>query len=347
MSEDFNRRDFVRTGVGGASALVLGLGGRAFAATDRVLKVNTLASTAAVNVPMQTALRSELGKIAGYAPAEVHPTAKIPQIAQEVIAGAADLGDADVASTLAAAEAGADLKIIGLSYSNTSQVIVVNADKTKSLEDVAKNGGAIAVNSIGDFMYVMLIGVLTKRGIDPKKVNFIEMGSSGDRARALLVGRVDAVPMHVEQAAQLKERGNFQILVRPWQEYDNWFSAVIMTTGTWLKQDDNKVAAVAVLKATLLSFRKANSDFSWYKERVGDYASSKDLKAAGDDFLKPVWETLTKEIKAFPPNMETLDPGKFAKVIPIYKEAGALKGTVDLDKLIDRTYLAQAIKELT
>lgn len=346
MSKDFNRRDFVRTGIGGAGALVLGLGGCAFAATDRVLKVNTLASAAAVNVPLQTAMRSELGKIAGYAPAEMRPTAKIPQIAQEVIAGAADLGDADVASTLAAAEAGADLKIIGLSYSNTSQVIVVNADKTKSLEDIAKNGGAIAVNSIGDFMYVMLIGVLMKRGIDPKKVNFIEMGSSGDRARALLAGRVDAVPMHVEQAAQLKERGNFQILVRPWQEYDNWFSAVIMTTGTWLKQDDNKAAAVAVLKATLVSFRKTNSDFGWYKERVGDYASSKDLKAAGDDFLKPVWETLTKEIKAFPPNMETLDPGIFAKVIPIYKEAGALKGTVDLDKLIDRTYLAQAIKEL-
>jgi NitT/TauT family transport system substrate-binding protein len=102
-----------------------------------------------------------------------------------------------------------------------------------------------------------------------------------------------------------------------------------------------------VLKATLSSFRKTNSDLSWYKEAVRDYASSKDLKAAGDDFLKPVWETLTKEIKAFPPNMETLDPGKFAKVIPVYKEAGALKGTVDLDKLIDRTYLEQAIKELT
>ena len=326
--------------------LALGPVSKAFAQSGRVLKINTLASAAAINVPMQTALRSELQQIAGFAAPEVRPTAKISQIAQEVIAGSADLGDADVASTLAGAEAGADLKIIGLSYSNTSQCIVVNADKTKSLEDVAASSGTIAVNSIGDFMYVMLLGVLKKRNIDPKSVNFVEMGSSGDRARALLAGRVDAVPMHVEQAAQIATQGNFQILVRPWQEYSNWFSAVVVSTGKWLEADENKAAAVAVLKSVLTSFRKTNTDYDWYKARVGEYASSKDLKAAADDFLKPVWQTLTTEIKAFPGDMAPMIPDEFAKVIPVYKEAGVLKGTVDLDKVIDRTYLEQAVKEL-
>jgi NitT/TauT family transport system substrate-binding protein len=347
MFQSMNRRDLLKVGAGGLSVLALGSGAsRAFAATPRTLKINTLASAAAVNVPMQSALRSGLGKIEGFTAAEVRPTAKIPQIAQEVIAGAADLGDADVASTLAAAEAGADLKIIGLSYSNTSQVIVVNADKTKSLEEVAKNGGTIAVNSIGDFMYVMLVGVLIKQKIDPKSVNFIEMGSSGDRARALVAGRVDAVPMHVEQAAQLAQRGNFQILVRPWQEYGNWPSAAVIASSAWLKDDANKTAAVAVLKAILGSFRKTADDFAWYKSQVAEYASSKDLKAADDAFLKPVWTTLTTEIKAFPKAMDELNPDTFARVLPIYKEADALKGTVDLGKLIDRAYLDQALKEL-
>lgn len=336
----------MRATLTGMGVLALGPTAQALAQSGRVLKINTLASAAAINVPMQAALRSELAKLDGFAAPEVRPTAKIPQIAQEVIAGAADLGDADVASTLAGAEAGADLKIIGLSYSNTSQVIVVNADKTKSLEDVAAKGGTIAVNSIGDFMYVMLLGVLMKRGIDTKKVNFIEMGSSGDRARALLAGRVDAVPMHVEQAAQLATQGNFQILVRPWEEYSNWFSAIIITTGKWLEADENKAAAVATLKSVLTSFRKTNSDYDWYKSQVAEFASSKDLKSAGDDFLKPVWNTLTNEIKAFPNDMAPLTPDEFAKVLPVYKEAGALKGTVDLDKIIDRTYLEQALKEL-
>ncbi|MGQ4274667.1 ABC transporter substrate-binding protein [Terrihabitans sp. B22-R8] len=341
-----SRRDVMRTGLAGMGMLALGPVSGAFAQSGRALKINTLASAAAVNVPMQAALRTELPQLAGFAAPEVRPTAKIPQIAQEVIAGSADLGDADVASTLSGAEAGADLKIIGLSYSNTSQVIVVNADKTKSLKDVAKDGGTIAVNSIGDFMYVMLLGVLAKRGIDASSVNFIEMGSSGDRARALLAGRVDAVPMHVEQAAALAKQGNFQVLVRPWEEYDNWFSAVIIASGKWLQADENKAAAVAVLKATLTSFRKTNEDYDWYKARVAEYASSKDLKAAGDDVLKPVWTTLTTEIKAFPGDMAPLTPDEFAKVLPVYQKAGALKGTVKLDQVIDRTYLEQALKEI-
>ncbi|HEY0124295.1 MAG TPA: ABC transporter substrate-binding protein [Rhizobium sp.] len=341
-----NRRDVLRTGLAGACMIALGPISNALAQSGRVLKINTLASAAAVNVPMQAALRMELPKLAGFAAPEVRPTAKIPQIAQEVIAGSADLGDADVASTLSGAEAGADLKIIGLSYSNTSQVIVVNADKTKSLEDVARNGGTIAINSIGDFMYVMLLGALAKRNIDAKSINFVEMGSSGDRARALLAGRVDAVPMHVEQAAQLATQGNYQILIRPWQEFDNWFSAVIISTGEWLKTDENKAAAVAVIKSVLTSFRQTNEDYHWYKARVSEYASSKDLKAASDDFLKPVWQTLTTDIKAFPGDMASLNVDEFAKVIPVYQQAGALKGTVDLNKVIDRTYLEQALKEL-
>lgn len=345
MFDAMNRRDVLKSGLGGLSMLMAS-GAGSLAQTGRVLKVNALAATAAINVPLQAGLRAGLGQIAGFANAEVRPTAKIPQIVQEVIAGTADLGDADVASTLAAAEAGADLKIIGLSYSNTSQAIVANAEKTKSLEEIATRGGTIAVSGIGDFMHVMLIGVLIKQKIDPKKINFIEMGSSGDRVRALLAGRVDAVPMHVEQAAQLQARGNYQTLVRPWQEYDNWLSAVIVATDAWLKKDENKAAAVAVLKAALTSFRRAGQDYGWYKSQLAEYASSKELKAAGDDFLQPVWKTLTQEIKAFPPSMEPLNVDQFAKVIPVYKEAGALKGTLDLGKVIDRTYLEQAIKEI-
>lgn len=340
-----DRRALLKGGAASIGLASLGAPRVALAQAPRVLKLNTLASAAFVNVPVQAAFRSLLGQQAGFANAEVRPTAKIPQIIQEVIAGTADLGDADIASTLAAAEAGADLKIIGLSYSNTSQVIVTNADKTKSLEALAAAGGTVAVNSVGDFMYVMLIGVLQKRGIDPKKINFIEMGSSGDRARALLAGRVDAVPMHIEQAAQLRERGNFQILVRPWQEYDNWLSIVLATSGEWLRKDENKRAAVAIVKSVLTAFRKAD-DYDWFKTAVGEYASTKELKTAGDDLVKPVWTTLRTEVKAFPKSMETLTPDAFAKLIPVYKAAGALRGTPNLDALIDRTYLDIALKEL-
>lgn len=345
MFDSISRRQVLRLGMGGVGALALGMRGEAFAAA-RVLKISTLAACSAVNVPMQAALRQGLASQPGFATPEVQFTAKIPEIAQEVIAGAADIGDADIASTLAAAEAGADVKIIGLSYNNCSQVVVVNQDKTRSLEELAQKGGTIAVSGIGDFMHVMLLGVFAKRHLDIKRINFIEMGSSGDRARALLAGRVDAVPMQLEQAAQLQSRGNYVVLVRPWEEYGDWYSAVLIATGAWLKRPENQQAAVAVIKSALVAFRKTDQDYGWYKARTAEYASSKELKSADDAFLKPVWQTLTTGMNAFPADMGTLTTAGVAKVLPVYVAAGALKGTVDLNKVIDRTYLDRALKEL-
>ncbi len=349
MVHNINRRQALRLGLGAAGVLAFNPLRRVLAAPGRVLKINTLASAAAVNVPLQAALRELLPATAGFAMPAMQPTAKISQIVQEVVTGGADLGDADIASTLTAAEAGAEVRIIGLSYSNTSQVIVANLDRIKTLADLGGDSVSVAVNSIGDFMYVMLQGVLDKHGIDAKKINFIEMGSSGDRMRALLAGRVDAVPMHIEQAEQLKSvkgRGDFGILVRPWEEYDNWFSAVIITTAGWLKVKENQDAAVAVLKSILTAFRQTDNDYGWYKSQVGKWASSKDLKSAGDDVLRPVWQSLTTGIHAFPPDMASLTVEQMAKVIPVYQRAGALKGTVDLNTLIDRTWLDRALKEL-
>jgi NitT/TauT family transport system substrate-binding protein len=70
------------------------------------------------------------------------------------------------------------------------------------------------------------------------------------------------------------------------------------------------------------------------------------LRDATEETLRPVWQTLSQVAHTFPPNMETMTVDEFAKVLPVYKETGALKGTVDLHSLIDRTYLEQAIKEL-
>lgn len=342
------RRGVLGLGAGAlAAASVESLPRSALAAGGRILKISTLPGFAAVNVPTQTAFRIILGTMPGYAVPELQPTAKIPQIVQQVLAGSAEIGDGDVASTMAAAEAGSDVRIIGLSYNNISMVVVLNGKKHDSLEALARAGGVIAVSGIGDFMYVMIRGVFKKRGIDASKINFVELGSGGDRVRALLAGRVDAIPMHIEDVAPVQSRGgDFKVVVRPWEVYDDWFSAVIMARAQWLEKDENKAAAVAVLKSILTAFRRSDDDFEWFKARTHDYASSDYLKTSTDEILKPVWQTLSRDARAFPRAMEQMTPDEFAKVLPIYKEVGALKGTIDFGKLIDRTYLEQAVREL-
>jgi hypothetical protein len=36
----------------------------------------------------------------------------------------------------------------------------------------------------------------------------------------------------------------------------------------------------------------------------------------------------------------------YQELLPIYREAGAISGNIDLDKIVDVTLVAQAVKEL-
>ena len=147
----------------------------------------------------------------GYLPPKV---TRIPQnrtLTQTLISGTADIAESDVVTIFQAVEAGADLKIIGNVYNNVSIVFVANADTVQEIKDLEKPGITVAVNGLGDVSHIVLIGPLVKRGVDPKKVNVIEIGGSGDRMRALLAKRVDAVPVHYDQATAIVEKGNFKI----------------------------------------------------------------------------------------------------------------------------------------
>src|SRR5258708_23529699 len=178
-------------------------------------------------------------------------------ITQWIVAGVAEAGDADVVSAMRASEAGANVKLIGMVYNSTSQVFVVNADKIKSYADFKNSSNAIALNSRGDFIYVLLSGVLGKHDIDIEDTTIVEMGGSGSRMRALLAGRVAAVPVHFDQAAEVLKQGNYKILVEPWKVYDRWISEAWLVNRGWLGEKENQRALVDLNKAMITSFRRA------------------------------------------------------------------------------------------
>ncbi|MEJ0070671.1 MAG: ABC transporter substrate-binding protein [Pseudomonadota bacterium] len=342
------RRAFLATALGGAGLAVLPALrlARVRAQAKRSLTIDTLASVAAINVPMQQVLNEGLGEQPGFTPAQIQRNEHMPMGIQSVVSGTTDMGDGDVPSILRAAEAGADVRILGLSYNNTSQAIVVNGDRLKTLEELQKPNITIAVNSAGDFMHVILIGTLLKHKIDPTKVTVVEIGGSVNRTRALLAGKVDAATIHIEQAGSIAERGNFQILVRPWQEYPAYFSAAIFATESWLQKPGNRPAALAFVKATLIAFRKTNADFAWYEEKYRKYNSSKEARTAPTATIQETWRLLRDEVKGWPDDMETLTVENFVSLKPAYQAAGAIKGTVDFAKLVDRSILDQALAEL-
>jgi NitT/TauT family transport system substrate-binding protein len=338
------RRDALKTvGLGAGMGIVSGFD--VFAQDKRILEIPLPAFTLGIHLPSVAAMREILPTLGSYAPAKTVRLDSLRVITQTIVSGSHDIGDGDAITTLRAAEAGADVKIIGLAFNSTSLVFVVNGKKIKELSDLQKPDTVVAVNSKGDFTHVMLVGPLLKRNVDLSKVTVVEIGGSGARMRALLGGRVDAVPVHFDQALALAKEGDYPIMLEPWNEYDAWFGEVYFTTDSWLKKPGNERAAIDLIKATLIAFRRTNSDFAWFAEMYRKHSTVNEADKTTDEALRPVWETLSKKVNAWPGKMETLTVQNFKSLVPVYKAAGALDGTINVEKVIDRRYLERALTE--
>ena len=312
---------------------------------DKSLAISLLGFSLGIHVPAVAGAVDLLPASRGYAAPKI---VRIPQnraLTQALISGSADIAETDVVTIVQAVEAGADLKMIGNVYNNTSIVFVANADKVADIKDLEKPDVTVAVNGVGDVSHIMLVGPLVKRGVDLKKVKVIEIGGSGDRLRALLAKRVDAVPVHFDQVASLADKGNYKILFKPWQEYPVWITEAWAVNGAWLKKPEHQRVAVDFMKAVITASRRANDDFAWYAEKYRKHCTLPNAAQATDDQLRPVWTELAREIKAWPAS-NNFSADNVRQLLPVFKAAQATAGTANADALVDVTYTQQALKEL-
>ena len=309
------------------------------------LNINLLGFSLGIHVPAIAGAVDLLPATPGYVAPKV---TRIPQnrtLTQTLISGSADLAETDVVTIVQAVEAGADLKIIGNVYNATSIVFVANADKIQDIKDLEKPDITVAVNGVGDVSHIMLVGPLLKRGVDLKKVKVIEIGGSGDRMRALLAKRVDAVPVHFDQVGSLADKGNFKILFKPWQEYPVWITEAWAVNGAWIKKPENQRVAVDFMKAVITACRRANTDLPWYVDKYRKHCTLPNAAQATEEQLRPVWSELSQEIKAWPPS-NNFSIENIRQLLPVFKAAQAIAGTASAESFVDVTYTEQALKEL-
>lgn len=320
-------------------------GSVAEAQAARSLQINLLGFALGIHIPTTAAIQELMPAMPGYAPPKTQRLDQIRTLTQTLVAGAAECGQTDPITTLRAVEAGADLKIVGFWYLHTSLVFIANSEKIREFKDLEKPDSIVAVNSRGDITEVMLLGPLAKEGVDHRKITFVEIGGSGARLRALQSGRVHAVPVHFDQAADLIKDGKFKVLFEPWKAYNPWINEVWVVNGAWLRNAANQRAVVDLLKATIMGFRKANDDFAWYAQMYRKHATLPRAHETSDEVVRPVWEGLAKNIKAWPRDMD-LKIEYFDALMPAYKLAGAVEGKVEPKQIVDTSFVTQALSEL-
>jgi NitT/TauT family transport system substrate-binding protein len=346
------RRQFCRAvslSLGGAltglSPLPFVTGNQARAQEKRALEIQLLGFVLGIQVPANAAIAEIMPAMFGYAAPKITRVDQVRVVTQSMIGGTADIGSADLPTVLSATEAGAKLKVIGKMYDKTTHVLVANTDRIKSFEDLIKPTVQVSVGTRGEVSQIMLFEPLRKRGIDANKATNVEMPGSGSRMTALLAGRIDATYMHFDQFASIADKGNFKVMIEPWNEFPAWWHEVWVARTEWLDKPQNRRAAVDLLKANILAFRKANDDFDWYLQMYRKYSSIKDAKTATAEGLRPTWERMRNDIKAWPNDMSfTLEQAQ--GLMPAYKAAEATRGIAKAEDVVDTQYVTQALKEL-
>jgi len=347
-----NRRDAAKAlalGVSGAmlrgAALSVPGIGVALAQGKRALDLQLLGFALGIHVPATAAFMSIMPSMAGYAEPKTARLSEIRMVTQAMIGGNADIGESDPPTVLAAAEAGAQFKIVGKPYDSTSLVFVVNGDRVKTLADLAKPETRVAIGARGDITHVILVAPLLKRGLDLSKMTVLELPGSGTRLAALLSGRIDAGSLHFDQVESIMGKGNFQVLIEPWKEFTGWTNEVWVVRSDWLAKPGNERVLTDFLKANLIAFRRANTDFDWYLDSFRKYVTLKDADKMSAATLRPIWEKLRNEVRAWPADGNFSVAGIQA-MLAACKAADAIRGTVKVEELVDTRYMQQALKEL-
>jgi NitT/TauT family transport system substrate-binding protein len=314
--------------------------------SKRSLKVMSNANVAGIHVPGNVACREIIQQLGDYGPTDLSRLEKQAAITQILVGGGPDIVDADTPSICSAAAAGADLKIVGQFYASVDLVFVADGDKVRSLEDLTRPDVVAGINTPGDTVHAVLLGVLMKHNIDIKKVNIVALGGSSARMRALMAHRVQLVPIHADQADSIAKRGNYQVLIKPWKEYDFWSNEVWAVNGKWLEKPENQRAVVDMMHAQLIANRSATKDFDWFAKMFRKYSNDKDAAHWPDERIHDEWTLLAQEIKAWPEPMP-LDVKAFNTLIPIYEKAGIVSAGASFDKVVEPRFLDEAQKRLS
>jgi ABC-type nitrate/sulfonate/bicarbonate transport system substrate-binding protein len=197
-----------------------------------------------------------------------------------IISGGSDIcAMSGFSQVLPAIEKGARMKLIGTAGQLAVQTIYTTRPGIKTVKDL--EGRTVGVGSLGALLHQMMVAILRKKGVDPAKVTFANIGSSADVFRAVVAGTVDAGPGQVDVYDQQEK-----YKVRSLADGDLWVELPEYTyQGSFTSQrtiDTKRDVLVRTLAAYLKLYRfisGPNSQEAFVKARLAALGA-KDAKAA-------------------------------------------------------------------
>lgn len=146
---------------------------------------------------------------------------------QALQSGSVDFASAGLLTIMRAIERGAEIKaFVAVAKSHDYRLIAKSDIKAPS----ELRGRRIGIYAPGDITETVTQAYLQREGIQKSELNWISLGGSTERFNGLIAGRVDVVPLHIDDATRALEVKGFVLLADLAREMPLPMSAVAART---------------------------------------------------------------------------------------------------------------------
>ena len=235
----------------------------------------------------------------------------------------------------AAVEKGARLKIIGGALLFPVHAIFSKRPDIKKVSDLV--GKTVGIGALGSQLHQVMLAVLRKKGIDPAKITFRNVGSSADVFRAVVAGTVDAGPSEVYVFEQQAKYGVHSLDDgQLWTEVPEFtFQASYATDGAIAKKRQHIVKTLAAFCKTYRFISAPGSEEAWVKAF---------LKASGrniPDEARTQWRFVQK----YKPYSQTLvlGPERVQFMQQLNLDIGTQKRILPYEQVADMSLAKEAL----
>jgi ABC-type nitrate/sulfonate/bicarbonate transport system substrate-binding protein len=242
-----------------------------------------------------------------------------------------------------AVEKGAKLKILGGASVTGQQAVFSKNPAVQHVKDI--EGRTFGVGAIGAQLHQVAVALLRKKGVDPNKVKFVTVGSSGDVFRAVAAGVVDAGNGQADVLSSLDKFGVHMV-----QDGDY---SVDLPEYTW-QASFAPIDTIQQKRETLVRTLAAYCKAFRYVQRAGskeDFVKAQ-LDALGeknhDEIVKGAesqWEYLQKRHIYAEDLM--LSPERVQYMQELNMQISGQKRIIPYDELIDTSLAKEAVSRLS
>lgn len=251
-------------------------------------------------------------------------------------------GDMDISTmsgfsqVFSAIERGGRMKIVAGAMLLPALALYTGKGNIQSLKDL--EGKVVGAGSSGSLVHQLTVALLMKKGVDYKKVQFANIGSSGDVFRAVTVGTVDAglgEVSFIEQQDKYKVRllpsGNLSVEL---QEYT--YQGAYATDRTIQTKRDVIVRTLAAYAQLYRFVHKPEAKEAFFKAR------QEVLKTVGQEENEAQWNYVQRH-KPFAVNLE-LSEERLRYMQQLNVELGVQKAVLPFDQVADMSLARDALR---